>query len=129
MRKLMVVMVALLIGVASFANQNASEVGEKFVGEWKMLWKDLPDGDMESILELKIVDDQLTGVIKGDSVIESTGEPIELYDVEVDGEELSFMYTSQGYDVSIVVELESDKKFSGFMMDMFEVIGDKVEKK
>ncbi|TLX78149.1 hypothetical protein E9993_00255 [Labilibacter sediminis] len=127
MKKLMILTMALLIGVASFANQSASETEQKFVGKWNMLWKDLPDGDLETILELKIVDDKLVGEITGDNVIEQMGEPIKLYDIEVDGEELSFMYTSQGYDVSIVVELESDTSFSGFMMDMFEVEGDKIK--
>jgi len=129
MKKLGITMMMLVFTVSIFAGQAATEDEKKFLGLWDLLMKDLPDGDMTMQMEMKIEDGKLTGAFVGEEVMAQMGEPLKLYDIEVDGDELSFMYTAQGYDVSIVVELESEKMFSGFMMDMFEVEGTKVEAK
>jgi len=129
MKKQIIVLLLMVTGFFSFANDakvNSTAIdsaANKFLGVWDMVWRDLPDGDMNCQLVLKNVDGKLQGEIDSEEIKAKYGESINIYDIEIDGEELSFMYTAEGYDVSIIVELVEGNKFEGYMMDMFEVAG------
>jgi len=135
MKKQIIVLLVMMSGLVSFANAansittSTDSVGDKFIGVWDMVFKDLPDGDWECQFILKNVDGELKGELTSQEVINKYGKSIEVYDLEIDGEELSCMYTAEGYDVSIVVEMVDDKTLEGYMMDMFEVLATKSEKK
>jgi len=135
MKKQIIVLLMMMTGLISIANAANSSalskdsIGDKFIGVWDMVFKDLPDGDWECQLVLKNVDGELKGELTSQEVINKYGKGIEVYDLEIDGEELSCMYTAEGYDVSIVVEMVDEKTLEGYMMDMFEVFATKSDKK
>ncbi|TLX73497.1 hypothetical protein E9993_15405 [Labilibacter sediminis] len=121
MKKLGVTLFVLLFGLSmtSFANDNV----EKFVGKWSLMVRDLPDGDAEMSLILESKEGKLGGKLVG-----ADGEEFPIYDVEVEGKELLFMYDARGYNVTMALELIGEGKSEGYMMDMFLVEGEKVKK-
>jgi len=131
MKKQIIVLLVMMSGFISFANAGninsltTDSLNEKFLGTWDMIWKDLPDGDVECQLVLTNVDGKLHGELTSEGIVNKYGQSLKLYDVEIDGKELSFMYTAEGYDISIAVEMTDENELEGYMMDMFEVFATK----
>ena len=121
MKKLSVTLFVLLFGLSmsSVASQNTDE----FVGKWDLMVRDLPDGDTGMTLIIELEEEKLGGKLLG-----ADGEEFPIYDVEVDGKELMFMYDARGYNVTMSLELIEEGKCEGYMMDMFLVEGEKEKK-
>ena len=122
-------MILLVFSVALMSAQTTADE-KKYLGNWKMTWLDLPDGNMTVILKITEVDGKLAGVIdeeiNADGKRKPVSEVVKIKNIEVNGVKLSLMYHAQGYDVGIEVELEDEKKFTGTMMGRFETIGEKL---
>lgn len=121
MRKLKLVLLfcAIVMSVPSFANDGV----DKFVGEWKLMVRDLPDGDAEMTLYINLKDGELSGKLTG-----ADGEEFPLYDVEIEKKELNFMYDARGHNIPVNLELIGEGKCEGYMIDMFMIEGEKVKK-
>lgn len=126
---LMVMMTCLMsnANTKSIAINSQDSVENKFLGKWDMLWKDLPDGDMECQLILTNENGKLKGTLTSTDIVNKYGKGIDLYDIDIDKKELSFMYTAEGYDVSIVVEMVDENSLEGYMMDMFEIFASRAK--
>jgi len=120
MKKNLVLIIGCLISVASVF---ASDVdGEKFVGTWDFEIFDTPNGDTKNVLIIHLKDDKFSGVMKG-----VDGQDFELYNFSVDGDEMTFFFTAQGHEVDVVIELQSNNEFEGYLKDMFEVVGSRAK--
>ena len=111
----------LLLSVA--ANAQAKKGADYFAGKWSVLIKGLPDGDAKMIFVLDKKDATLTGVVQ-----DSTGKEItKLTSVELKDNSATLYFTTQGYDVNLVMDKKDEDKVTGSLMGMFDAEGDRVK--
>jgi len=123
MKKIETLLIALLLTLSmqSFGMQSANEAVSEFVGEWKCTVFDTPEGDADMTIIINAEDGALSGKVIGVS-----GET-EIYDVEVTGKELYFMFDKADRNLHVTIELTGEEKIEGYLFDMFIIEGEKVK--
>lgn len=124
MKKVSVFIAGLFLLVLSVtANAQAKKGADYFAGKWSVLIKGLPDGDTKMIFVLDKKDATLTGVVQ-----DSTGKEItKLTSVELKDNSATLYFTTQGYDVNLVMDKKDEDKVTGSLMGMFDAEGDRVK--
>jgi len=106
-------------------NVNAqSKTGvDYFSGKWSVLLKGLPDGDRKLVFVLESKDSTMAG-----SVQDTTGTEIAtLTSVELKDEQVTLYFTTQGYDVNLMLAKKDDDHTTGSLMGMFDAEGERVK--
>jgi hypothetical protein len=124
MKKLSVFIAGLFFLVLSISANAQSKTGaDYFEGKWSVLVKGTPNGDSKMIVSLDKKDTTMTGVIK-----DTAGTEIaKITKVELKTNELTVYFTTQGYDVYLVMTKKDDDHVDGSMMGMFEAPGDRIK--
>lgn len=114
---------ALALSFNSFAQSKAG--AGYFAGEWNILLKGTPNGDVKMVFKLdKSGDDMLTGVVN-----DSTGTEIsKMSKVELTDSVVTVYFTAQGYDLNIPLSKKDDDHVTGSLMGMFDVEGERKKK-
>lgn len=118
---LVVGIICLVLSVS--ANAQSKPGAEYFKGKWSVLLKGLPNGDTKMIFLLENKNDSITGVVQdtaGAEIAKITG--VELKDTEI-----TIYFTTQGYDVNLVMTKKGDDHTTGSLMGMFEAEGERVK--
>jgi len=109
----------LLLGMLAKAQSNA----DYFAGKWKVTLMGTPNGDATIIFVLNKKDTALSGMVK-----DSTDNEIAKIDkIEESGKTITLYFSSQGYDVNLMLEPVDADKVKGSMMGMFDAKGIRVK--
>ncbi len=108
----------------SFTVNAQSKIGsEYFKGKWSVLLKGTPGGDAKMIFVLESRNDSIIGVVQ-----DSTGtELTKLTSVELKDSEINMFFTTQGYDVNLLLTKKDDDHVTGSLMSMFNAEGERVK--
>ena len=123
MKTLNLLLVITFLLAISIASQAQAADDDYFAGKWKVLIKNLPQGDTKMIVNLEKQDTTWAGNIQ-----DSTGKEISKFSkVEVQDTTATVYFTAQGYDVYLRLDKKGDNYVTGSMLDMFDAEGDRVK--
>lgn len=124
MKKLSLIL-TLVMGLFFSYSAKAQTNSDFFVGKWKITVMGTPNGDASMYFKFEKKDGKLTG-----NISDSTGaEVAKISSVEESGKSITAFFTTQGYDVNLLIEPvegEADK-VKGSMMGMFDATGVRVK--
>ena len=117
MKKAILVNLMAVILVAIAAKVNAQTQTNYFVGKWDVLVKGLPQGDTH--MKFNIADS--AGHMKG-ALLDTTAahKDIALTKIDQDGDKVTLYFSTQGYDVNLLLAKKDDDHATGSLMGMFE---------
>ncbi|PLK44302.1 hypothetical protein [Emticicia sp. TH156] len=113
----------LLIAAVSLANAQAPATTNFFAGNWEVLVKGTPQGDVKLPMSFEVVDGKIIGKVTNPE----TKEVATMTSVEIKGEELFAAFSAGGYDLTMVITKKDDDHFVGKLMDMIEVEGTRLK--
>ncbi|MEO7488061.1 MAG: hypothetical protein ABIU77_13210 [Ferruginibacter sp.] len=124
MKYLQLILSGLFLLALSFgANAQTKTGADYFEGKWNVLVKSLPQGDTKMFFTLDKKDATLTGAVQ-----DSTGKEIATLDkVELGDNTVTVYFSTQGYDVNLVMNKKDDDHVTGTLMGMFDAEGDRVK--
>jgi hypothetical protein len=98
-------------------NVNAQTQTNYFIGKWDVLVKGLPNGDTH--MTFTIADS--AGHMKG-ALLDTTAahKDIPMTKIEQDGDKITLYFSTQGYDVSLLLAKKDDDHATGSLMGMFD---------
>lgn len=107
-------LIAIAVLTLSLSLFVKSEINEnKFIGQWDMVIKDTPNGDSKCIFIVKEVEGELKVILRYPKM------DIAGFNIEVEGTEMNFMFSNQGNDLTVFLELIDDDNLEGWVHDMF----------
>ncbi len=113
----------LVLLMAAMSLAKAQTTQNFFVGNWEVLVKGTPQGDIKMPMSFELKDDKLVGKITNPE----TKEVATMTSVELKGEELFTAFSAGGYDVTMVISKKDEEHFVGKLMDMIEVEGTRLK--
>ena len=113
----LVVLMATMSLAKAQVNQNF------FVGNWEVLVKGTPQGDVKMPMSFELKEDKLVGKITNPE----TKEVATMTSVEIKGEELHAAFSAGGYDLTMVIKKKDEDHFAGSLMEMIEVEGTRLK--
>jgi hypothetical protein len=125
MKKSIVFIAGALLLLVSLSNNAQSKKGaDYFIGKWSVLVKGTPNGDARMFVLLDKKDTVLSGTIQ-----DSTGaEMTKITNVELTDTTAKVYFTTQGYDVYLLLTKKTDDHAAGDMLGMFDADADRVKK-
>jgi len=124
MKKTNSIFVGLFFLVLSIGVNAQSKPGaDYFKGKWNVLLKGTPGGDSKMIFVLENNKDSITGIVQ-----DSTGTEIaKITKAELKDNEVTLYFTTQGYDVNLLLTKKDDDHVTGSLMSMFDAEGDRIK--
>ena len=124
MKKSTTLFAGLFFLLLSFNVNAQSKAGaEYFEGKWSVLLKGLPNGDAKMIFLLENRNDSIAGVVQ-----DTTGAEIaKITSVELKDTEITLYFTTQGYDVNLIMIKKDDDHTTGTLMSMFDAEGERIK--
>src|SRR5258708_34468358 len=117
MKKINLILLSLIAFVFIAANTQAQTATTNyFVGKWDVLVKGLPQGDAH--LKFNIADS--VGHLKGVLADSAAHKDIPLTNIEQANDKVTLYFTTQGYDVNLVLTKKDDDHATGSLMNMFD---------
>lgn len=114
---------AFFILLSLGAKAQAKTGADYFTGSWSVLVKGTPNGDSKMILVLEKKDSSMTGVIQ-----DSTGKEIaKISNAELKPTQLTVYFSTQGFDVNLVMDKKDEDHTRGSLMGMFDAEGDRIK--
>ncbi|MBA4849299.1 hypothetical protein [Emticicia sp. BO119] len=113
----------VIVLFASLSLAKAQVNQNFFVGNWEVLVKGTPQGDIKMPMSFELKEDKLIGKITNPETKEETT----MTSVELKGEELFTAFSAGGYDVTMVISKKDEEHFIGKLMDMIEVEGTRMK--
>ena len=94
-----------------------------FAGKWNVLIKGTPNGDAKMFIVLEKKEGTITGAVQ-----DTTGTEIsKISKVELTDSAATVYFTTQGYDVNLLMNKKDDDHTTGSMMNMFDAEGERVK--
>ena len=126
MKKATLINLMALILVVIATKVNAQTQTNYFIGKWDVLVKGLPQGDTH--MKLNIADS--AGHLKG-AMLDTTAahKDIPLTKIEPDGDKITLYFSTQGYDVSLLLAKKDDDHAAGSLMGMFDANAIRIKEK
>lgn len=117
MKKATLISLMAVILVAIAAKGNAQTKTNYFIGKWDVLVKNLPSGDAH--MKFNIADS--SGHLKG-ALLDTTAahKDVPLTKIDQEGDKATLYFTTQGYDVSLLLAKKDDDHATGSLMGMFD---------
>ncbi len=125
MKKINLILAGFLAFSCIATKTNAQSAPNYFVGKWDVLLKNLPQGDAHIKFNLADSAGHLTGVL-----VDTTAahKDVPLTKVDQDGDKVTLYFSTQGYDVSLVLAKKDDDHATGSLMGMFDAVADRIKK-
>jgi len=122
MKKFSTIFATVFFLVLSFSINAQSKAGaDYFAGKWSVLLKGVPGGDAKMIFQLEKKNDSITGI-----VLDTAGVEIaKLTSVVLKDTEITMFFTTQGYDVNLLLTKKDDDHVTGSLMSMFDAEGER----
>ena len=124
MKKINVLIAGTLLLILSIGAKAQIKTGaDYFTGTWSVLVKGTPNGDSKMIFVLEKKDSSITGVLQ-----DTTGKEItKITNAELKATQLTVYFTTQGYDVNLVMDKKDEDHTTGSLMGMFDAEGDRIK--
>ncbi len=104
-------------------NAQSKTGADYFAGKWEILVKGTPNGDAKMLVILQKSDTSMSGDIQ-----DSTGIELSKFSkVELKENQVTVYFSTQGYDVYLVMTKKDEDHVNGTMMDMFESNGERIK--
>ena len=124
MKKFTSVLVGILCLLVSVNVNAQSKVGaDYFKGKWSVLLKGTPNGDAKMIFVLENRNDSIAGVVQDTAGVEIA----KITSVELKDTEVTLYFTTQGYDVNLLLTKKDDDHTTGSLMSMFDAEGERIK--
>jgi len=124
MKKLTSIFVVILCLAVSVAVNAQSKAGaDYFKGKWSVLLKGTPNGDSKMIFVLENRNDSIVGVVQDTTGIEIA----KITSAELKDTEVTLYFTTQGYDVNLMMTKKDDDHTTGSLMSMFDAEGERIK--
>lgn len=128
MKKVSVILIALILGLASksFAQSSGpAKTSDFFVGKWEFLVIGTPQGDVKFVSELVRKDGKLTGELS--TPADPSAAKIPITSIEEDGDKIIIFFTTSGYDLDLNMTKVDADNLKGMMFNMFESKGVRIK--
>lgn len=124
MKKLTTLFAGLfLLALSVSVNAQSKPGAEYFKGKWSVLLKGTPGGDAKMIFLLENRNDSIVGVVQDTAGVEIA----KITSVELKDTEITLYFTTQGYDVNLVMTKKDDDHTTGSLMSMFDAEGERIK--
>jgi len=122
MKKISTILATVFFLLLATAGNAQSKAGaEYFNGKWSVLLKGTPGGDTKLVFNLEKKNDSISGV-----VVDTLGTEIaKITKVELKDTEINLFFTTQGYDVNLLLTKKDDDHVTGSLMSMFDAEGER----
>jgi hypothetical protein len=122
MKKLGTFSAAVFFLVLSMTAGAQSKAGaDYFNGKWSVLLKGTPGGDAKMHFVLEKRNDSIVGIVQ-----DSVGVEIaKITKVELKDTEINLFFTTQGYDVNLLLTKKDEDHVTGSLMSMFDAEGER----
>jgi hypothetical protein len=125
MKKITLVNLMTVILIVIATKVNAQTQTNYFIGKWDVLVKGLPNGDAH--MKFNIADS--AGHLKGALLDTSDAhKDIPLTNIEQASDKITLFFSTQGYDVNLVLTKKDDDHATGSLMGMFDALADRIKK-
>lgn len=111
--------------VLATATTSSAQVKTDFAGKWRIVVYGTPQGDAPMIFQLDRKDGKLGGIVKDSTDKEMT----KITSVEETDSTVNVFFTTQGYDVNVLMQPTVADSVKGNLMGMFEVKGARLKEK
>jgi len=111
-----------LIFIVSTNETTAQSKTDYFVGTWKVIVKETPNGDSPMTFHLDSVQGKLQGEIK----FEGVEEPSVFTEIVENENSITLYFMAAGYDVNLHLEKKDENQLQGNMLDMFVAEGERL---
>jgi hypothetical protein len=116
---------ACLMAFLLIAAKAEAQTNSYFIGKWDVLVKGLPQGDAHLIFNIA----DSAGHPKGVLVDTTTAhKDIPMTNIEQAPDKITLYFSTQGYDVNLVLTKKDDDHATGSLMGMFDAVADRVKK-
>ena len=121
-------MLVTLVAVAFMATKTQAQTASPnyFIGKWDVLLKGLPQGDAHIKFNLADSAGHLKGVLL-DTTAAHKDVPLTKID-QADDTKVTLFFTTQGYDVNLVLTKKDDDHATGSLMGMFDALAERIKK-
>src|SRR3978361_417640 len=117
MKKVTLINLMVVILVVIATKVNAQTQTNYFIGKWDVLVKGLPQGDTH--MKFNIADS--AGHMKGALLDTSAAhKDIPLTKIQPAGDKITLYFSTQGYDVNLLLTKKDDDRSTGSLMGMFD---------
>lgn len=117
MKKISLILTGMFFVLMSFGVKAQSAVpAHFFIGKWTVLVEGTPQGDAIVNVVFERKNGQLTGTI----LSQGKSEPSKFSKIIEKDSTATAYYSSNGYEVYLVLEKKDDNSATGSMMDMFD---------
>ena len=124
MKRINVSIAGTLLLILSMGAKAQTKTGaDYFTGAWSVLVKGTPNGDSKMIFVLEKKDSSMTGVLQ-----DSAGKEIaKITNAELQATKLTVYFTTQGYDVNLVMDKKDEDHTTGSLLGMFDAEGERIK--
>ena len=124
MKKINVIIAGVFFLLLSMGANAQSKIGaDYFAGKWNVLVKGTPNGDSKMIFVLENKNDSIAGTVQ-----DTTGAEIaKITSVELKDNEINVYFTTQGYDVNLLLTKKDNDHTTGSLMSMFDAEGERIK--
>ena len=123
MKKLSSVFAGLFFLVLSFSANAQTKNVDYFIGKWNVVVEGTPGGDAKMIVHVEKKDTVWSGAVLDTASTEIS----KISKIEKGENSITVYFTSQGYDVNLLMERKDDDHVTGNMMGMFEAKGERIK--
>ncbi len=119
-------LVAVMALSALFLTSRAcAQTKTDFAGKWRVVIYGTPNGDAPMIFQLERKDGKLGGIVKDSTDKEMT----KITNIEETDSTVNVFFTTQGYDVNVLMQPTTADSVKGNLMGMFDVKGARIKEK
>lgn len=124
MKKLSSIFVGIVFLLLAVAANAQSKLGaDYFKGKWSVLLKGTPGGDAKMVFVLENRNDSIAGVVQDTAGVELA----KITSVELKDTEITLYFTTQGYDVNLLLARKDEDHVTGSLMSMFDAEGERIK--
>jgi hypothetical protein len=117
-------MAVILIVIA--AKVNAQTQTNYFIGKWDVLVKGLPSGDAHMKFNIADSAGHMKGALLDTSAVH---KDIPMTKIEQVGDKITLYFSTQGYDLSLLLAKKDDDHATGSLMGMFDADATRLKEK
>lgn len=125
MKKIALCNLLAIILMVTAIKVNAQAQTNYFTGKWNVLVKGLPQGDAHMLFNIADSAGHPKGVL-----VDTTAahKDIPMTNIEQAADKITLYFSTQGYDVNLVLTKKDDDHATGSLMGMFDALADRVKK-
>ena len=120
---LLTLVAGLFLTLSATAQTQPKVPMDFYVGNWKVLMKETPQGDVKLVFKVEKKGEELAGVVQ-----DTTGKEITVISkIEYANDGVTIYFSAAGYDLSLTLAKKDEDHVTGSLMAMFQAEGERVK--